>query len=78
MNRRQGIFGGLASIIGMTGGKAVVAKAADGLVLSDAIVLDQKRYGVTFPIDGYAFYKFTFDGQTVTLTPKEVFEAIRA
>lgn len=77
MTRRQGIIAALAALVGIQTGRA---KAEPTLKMEGngaSASINFPRGALSFNIDSFTEYRFSMNGETITLKPSEVMDALR-
>jgi hypothetical protein len=76
MTRRQGIMAAIAGVIGIMSGKA----KSENLLAptgSTSLGLQQKPQFVIFDLNIFSKFTFSLDGESVTVTGKEIFDVLK-
>lgn len=71
MNRRQGIIASISAIIGLMSGEAKSEDLTNSLSLPIA-------QGVIFNFDSFTTFTFIHEGEKISMTGAEIFEALKS
>jgi hypothetical protein len=75
MTKRQAILAGLAATVGLMSGRAKAEMTAPAV---QTFSITQQPQNVTFSLDTFKSFTFTQGGESVTVTGKEIFDALKS
>lgn len=76
MTKRQAILAALSGTIGLMSGRAKAETIPSGGV-SSMSVITQMPQTVSFSLNTFKEFTFSLDGESVTITNKEIFDALK-
>ena len=77
MQRRQAIIAAIGAMVGIMSGKAK-SEPVSGTAPMPQYSITMPPLSVTFSFDAYEKFTFNWKGETVTVTGKEMFDALKS
>lgn len=74
MTKRQAILAGLSGTISLMSGRA----KAEATAPTSNFTIQQQPQSVSFSLDTFKSFTFSLGGESVTLSGKEIFEALKS